>query len=88
MDEFELVENTSDFTGDLIKKYDDKTNVGYFLKANITYPQHIKISLNDLPFLPQKMRIDKQEKCVCNFNDKYVYVLHVRNLKQVLNLSL
>lgn len=30
------------------------------------------------------MRIDKQK----NLNDKYVYVLHVRNSKQVLNHSL
>lgn len=46
------------------------------------------MSLNDLPFLFQKMRIDKQEKLVCSLNDKCVYVLHVRNSKQVLSHSL
>ena len=46
------------------------------------------MSLNDLPFLFQKMRIDKQEKLVCSLNDKCVYVLHVRKSKQVLSHSL
>ena len=46
------------------------------------------MSLNDLPFLFQKMRIDKQEKLVCSLIDKCVNVLHVRNSKQVLSHSL
>lgn len=31
---FELVENTSDFTRDFVKKYSDEIDVVYFLEAN------------------------------------------------------
>ena len=40
---------------------------------------------NDLPFLPEKMNIEKDEKLVANLHDKTEYVIHKRNLKQALN---
>ena len=35
--------------------------------------------LKELPFLPEKMRIDKVETLVTNFHDKTEYVIHTRN---------
>ena len=43
---------------------------------------------NDLPFLPERMKIEKVEKLVANLHDKAEYVLHIRNLKQALNHGL
>ena len=43
---------------------------------------------SDLPFLPERMRIDKCNKLVCNFYDKKIYVVHIRSLKQALNHGL
>ena len=42
---------------------------------------------NDLPFLSERMKINKCEKLVCNFHDKK-YIAHIRALKQVLNHGL
>ena len=40
---------------------------------------------NDLPFLPERIKIGKVEKLVANVNDKTEYVKHIKNLKQALN---
>ena len=43
---------------------------------------------NDLPFLPERMEIEKVEKLLTNLHDKSKYVIHIRNLKQALNHGL
>ena len=43
---------------------------------------------NDLPFLPEIMKLGKVEKLVTNLHDKTDYVIHIRNLKQILNHGL
>ena len=43
---------------------------------------------NDLPFLPERMKIEKVEKLVANLHDKAEYVIHITNLKQALNHGL
>ena len=42
---------------------------------------------SDLPFLPEKMKINKCTKLVCNLNDKKNYSIHIVALKQALNHS-
>ena len=41
-----------------------------------------------MPFLPEKMKIDKTQKLVCNLRDKNKYVVHISILKQALNHGL
>ena len=41
-----------------------------------------------MPFLPEKMKIDKTQKLVCNLCDKKKYVVHISILKQALNHGL
>ena len=41
-----------------------------------------------MPFLPEKMKIDKTQKLVCNLRDKKKYVVHISILKQALNHGL
>ena len=43
---------------------------------------------NDLPFLPEKMKIEKVEKLVINLHDKTECVIHIRNLRGTLNHGL
>ena len=43
---------------------------------------------NGLPFLPERMEIEKVEKLLTNLHDKSKYVIHIRNLKQALNHGL
>ena len=37
-----------------------------------------------MPFLPERMKIGKCKKLVCNLYDKKNYVVHIRSLKQAL----
>ena len=39
---------------------------------------------NDLPFLPQRMKIKQVEKLAANLHDKSQYDIHIRNLKPAL----
>ena len=40
---------------------------------------------NDLPFLPERIKIKKAEKLVTNLPDRTEYVIHIRNSKQASN---
>ena len=59
VDGFQWIEDISKIDGDLIKNYDDDSDVGYFIKADIEYPKELHIMHSDLPFLPEKMKINK-----------------------------
>ena len=39
---------------------------------------------NDLPYLPERMKLEKVEKLVANLHDSTEYIIHIRNLKQAL----
>ena len=41
-----------------------------------------------MPFLPERMKIDKTQKLVCNLHDKKKYVVHISILKQAFNHGL
>ena len=43
---------------------------------------------NDLPFLPEKIKIDNCPKLICNVTDKKKYSIHIVALKQALNHGL
>ena len=52
---------------------------------DVEYPKDLHDLHSDLPFLPDKMIINKCNKLVCNLYDKNNYVIHTRSLKQALN---
>ena len=82
------VEETCQFNEDFIKSYNDDSDEGYFLKVDVQYPENLHNFHNDLSFLHERMKIKKGEKLVANWNDKKEYVIHIRNLKQVMNHGL
>ena len=43
---------------------------------------------SDLPFLPDRMKVNKVKKLVCNVTDKENYSIHIVALKQALNHGL
>ena len=43
---------------------------------------------SDLPFLPDRMKVNNVNKLVCNLNDKENYSVHILTLKQALNHDL
>ena len=76
---FELIENTSLFNEDFIKNCNEQSDGGYFLEVDALYTEKLHELHNDLPFLQERMRIDKVKKLVANLHDKMEYVLHIRN---------
>ena len=61
---------------------------GYLLEVDIRYPNKLHDSHNDLPFMCDKMKINKVEKLVPNLKDKKKYVIHIRALDQALRHGL
>ena len=50
-----------DLMKNLIKNYDKSSDQGYFLKVDIEYPKQLWSSHKDLPFLPERKKIEKVE---------------------------
>ena len=80
--------NVSKFNEDFIKNYDENGNIGYFLEVDIDYPKELFNLHKDLPFLPERKKVEKVEKLICSIEDKEKYVIHIRALKQALNHGL
>ena len=85
---FEWIEDTSQFNEDFIKNYNEESGEGYFLEADVQYIEKLHERHNDLPFLPERMKIEKFQKLVANLHDKTEYSLHIRNLEQALSHGL
>ena len=67
-----------------IRNYNEEGDEGYFLEVVIQYPEKLHELHNDLPFSPERMKVEKFEKHVTNLYDKTEYVIHIRNVKQAL----
>ena len=65
-----------------------KVDGGYFFQVDVQYPAKLIGLTNDLPFLPESIKIGKVGKLVANLHDKKEYVIHLRNLKQASNHGL
>ena len=55
---------------------------------DVRYPKRLHELHNDLPFFPERLKIDKCNKLVCNLFNKKKYVIHINSLKQALNHGL
>ena len=73
VDGFDWIKDVSKIDEDFIKNYDKDSNKVYILKVDVEYPKHFQfgnISHYDLPFLPEKIKVNKIKKLVCNLYDK------------------
>ena len=84
----EWIKDASQFNKDFIKNYNEESDEGYFLEVDVQYLEKLHKLHNDLPFLPERMKIEKVKKLVANLHDNFKYVIHIRNLKQTLNHGL
>ena len=55
---------------EFMKNYDENDDIGYFLKVDIKYPKELHDLHVDLPFLPEKMKINGHSKLLCTQYDK------------------
>ena len=76
-------ERMSGFTSSFINEDDDK---GYILEIDLEYPKNLHDLHSDLPFLPERMSINRRNQLICNLSDKNKYVVHIKSLKQELSI--
>ena len=65
-----------------------RTDKGYLLEVDVSYPKELHNQHNDLPFMWERMEINGVEKLVPNLRDKKNYVIHIQALNQVLQHGL
>ena len=82
---FEWIKDTSQFNEDLIKNRNEEFDEGYLLEVDVQHLEKLHKLHNDLPFLPERMKIEKFEKLLANLHDKTEYIIHIRNVKQAFN---
>ena len=81
VDGFKWKKDMLKFNEEFIKNYDEDNDKGYILEANVEYPKHLQFSYlgntshYDLPFLLEKIKINKIEKLVCSlYNKKLLFI--------------
>ena len=65
-----------------------RTDKGYILEVDVSYPKDLHDSHNDLPFMCERMQINGVEKLVPNLRDKKNYIIHIQALNQALQHGL
>ena len=76
---FEWVEKSrlSRFNEIFIKHYDENSNKGCFLEVDVDYPKKLFDLHKDLPILPERKKVNKVRRLVCNIEDKEKCVVHI-----------
>ena len=64
--DFKWKKNMSKFTKEFIKNYDEDSDKGYILERDVKYLKKLHDLHSDLPFSPERMKIDKCKKLVCS----------------------
>ena len=67
---FDWIEGLSKIDEDFIKNFDKGSDKGYIFEVNVKYPKNLHNFHSDLPFLPERMKICKCNKLLCNLYDK------------------
>ena len=67
---FKWIENASQFNEDFIKSYNEESDERYFIEVYVQYPEKVHDLHNDLPVLPEIMKIEKVEKLVAKLHYK------------------
>ena len=67
---FKWIEEISQSNEDLIKHYNEDSDIGYFNETDLQYTEELHEIHNYLPFLPEWMKIEEVEKLVAGLNDK------------------
>ena len=80
--------DSDEINEEFIKNYNENDNKGYILEVDVRYPKRLHELHSDLPFLSERMKIDKCNKLVCNLFNKKKYVTHINLLKEALNHGL
>ena len=75
---FKWEDDLSRFNEKFIKSYNENSNKGYFLEVDVEYPKKLFSSHKDLPFLPERKKLEQVENFVSGIEDKEKYVIHTK----------
>ena len=67
---FKWLEETYLFYQNFIERYKSKSDERYFLDVDVQYPERLYELHNELPFLSERMKIEKVEKLVVDLYDR------------------
>ena len=70
VNDVEWIKDTFQFNEDFIKTYNEELVWWYFLKVDVQYLEKLYELHNDLPFLPERMKIEKEKKLVVRYTNK------------------
>ena len=65
-----MQKNMLNFNEDFIKNYDEDSDKRYIFEVDVECPKNLHDLHSDLPFLLERMKINKCSKLVCNLYDK------------------
>ena len=65
-----------------------RTDKGFVLEVDVSYPKELHSQHNDLPFMCERMEINGVEKLVPKLRDKKNCVIHIQTLNQTLQHGL
>ena len=65
-----------------------RTDKSYILEVDVSYPKELHNPHNDLPFMCERMEINRVKKLVPSVRDKKNYVIHIKALDQALTHAL
>ena len=85
---FKWEENIHEFNEDFIKDYGEDNSKGYFVEVEVEYPKKLFNFHMDLPFLPERKKIEKCNKLVCTIQHKRNYVMNIWAIEKALNHGL
>ena len=63
---------------EFIKNYNENDNKGYILEVDVRYSKRLHDLHSVLPFLPERIEINKCKKLICNLSNKKKYVIHCK----------
>ena len=81
-------DNINEINEDFIKNYNENNDNGYILEVDVKYPKRLHELHSDLPFLSERMEVNKCKKLASNLFNKKKYAVHINALKQALNHGL
>ena len=88
MNGFKWVNHIFEINEAFVKSYNKNSDKGYILEVDVDYLTKLYKLHSDMPFLPERMKINKTKKLLCNLSDKKKYVVHISILKQALDHGL
>ena len=85
---FKWVKDLSQSNESFIKNYDENSDTRYILEVDVEYPKKLFNHHEGYPVLPERKKIGKCNRLICDMQDKKNCVYHIRVIKQALNYGL